>query len=558
MTRSLACNHALSYTKSMITAQKTTPILFENTLDPKDQEIQRLMETNQQLIELNHRLMQLSQASAEEISWLKERIETLNRLIFGPKKIKVIPVDGQLYFPGMDPKDLPPAPPPESSAPVKPHQRKKPVRSGIHSLQIPANCPVEQTIIDLPEEEKTDPETGERLVKIGEVATRQLAYKSGYYFVKETVRYKYAAPSREEAGVMIAAPPECIIPKCRADESLLAEIVTREYADHLPLYRLSEIYSRDGVQISRQLMSQWILQLGKILTPLYKLMWVRIISSKNIFIDETPVKLQVKGKGKLQTGFMWILVGGPEINPAYRIFRFFNDRAHAHALEMVEGFSGSLHSDKLEVYQKLGRSDGIIWHPCWEHAKRKFQEMVSGDLKFRDWIISKIQQLDLIEREAWEVNEVDRLEMRKTREEPLIDEMIAAVKDKVENGFCLPKSKYREALNYIYGLIPYLKNYLYHPFAHMNNNVAERAVRPLAIGRKNWLFVGSEKGGEATATLLSLVQTCRALGINPQEYLEDIMRRFLNHPINRLEELLPDNWQKAQEKKAASKPLHER
>lgn len=536
MTHSLAYNHALRYHESMIITKNPTQNSSETAADPKDQEIRLLK---------------------EEISWLKEQIESLQRLVFGPKKVKVIPNDGQLYFPGMGPKDFqPPAP---EKKPVKSHERKQPVRNNQHSLQISENYPVEQRIIDIPEEEKIDPETGEQLVKIGEEVSRQLAYQSGHYLVIETVRYKYASPSREEAGVVIAPPKDSIIPKSRADESLLAEIVTRKYADHLPLYRLSEIFSRDGVQISRQLMSQWILKLGKTLTPLYELMWERILESRNIFIDESPVKLQVKGKGKLQTGFMWVLAGGrQESNPPYRIFRFFKNRAHDHALEMVEGFSGSLHSDKLEVYQKLAKREEIIWHPCWEHAKRKFQEMVAGDLNFRDWIVGKIQSISLLEQEAWKLQQLERVEFRKAREGPLIDEIIAAVKDKVENGFSLPKSKYREALLYIYGLIPYLKNYLYHPYAHMNNNVAERTIRPLAIGRKNWLFVGSENGGEASAVLFSLVQTCRELGINTKDYLEDVMRRFLDHPINRLEELLPDNWLKAQEKKSTSKPLHQR
>jgi transposase len=534
----------------MITAENPAQNISENTADSKDQEIRHLAETIERLTKLN-------QASAEEITWLKEQIATLQRLVFGPKKIKVVPKDeGQMYIPGCDPKDF--QPPVQEKKTVKTHERKKPVRSNLHSLNIPEDCPVEKTIIDLPEEEKIDSETGEPLVKIGEEATRQLAFKSGYYFVKETIRYKYASPSREEAGVSIPPVQDSIIPKCRADESLLAEIVTRKYADHLPLYRLSEIFSRDGVQISRQLMSQWILKLGSIFTPLYNLMWERILSSGNVFIDETPVKLQVKGKGKLQTGYMWIIVGGQEANPPYCLFRFFTNRAHIHAEEMIKGFSGSLHSDKLDIYQKLGRRDEIIWHPCWEHAKRKFQEMVAGDLKFRDWIVEKIQLLAVLEREAWELNETERVLFRKAREGPIIDEIIAAVKDKYENGFYLPKSKYREALYYIYGLIPYLKNYLNRPYARMDNNIAERALRSLTIGRKNWLFVGSEDGGMASAVLLSLVQTCRRLGINPREYLEDIMRRFLNHPINKLDELLPDNWLKNREKKVASKPLHER
>jgi transposase len=546
VTRILALKATLKYTGGMITVENEPQILPAETLDEKDKETLRLME--------------LLKKSHEEISWLKEQIATLNRMIFGPQKIKPVGGDpAQMYFPGFNPNDATTPAAPTASQPVTTtYTRKKPVRSGINGLQIPEDCPVERTIIDLSEDQKVDPETGESLMKIGEVVTRRLAYRPGSFFVKETVRYKYASMSREESGVAISAVPDSIIPKSRADESLLAEIITRKYADHLPLYRLEEIFSRDGVHISRQLMSQWIIRLGMIFSPLYKLMWARILASGNVFIDETPVKLQVQGKGKLQTGFMWVLVGGLGPNPPYRIFRFFNNRAHEHAREMVKGFSGSLHSDKLEVYQKLGQSPNIIWHPCWEHAKRKFQEMIAGDLEFRDWIVAKIQLLALLEREAWEMDEVERLIFRKARESPIIDEIIKAVTDKVQNGFYLPKSKYREALYYIYGLIPFLKNYLDRPYARMDNNTAERAIRPLAIGRKNWLFVGSEDGGEASATLFSLVQTCRGLGINPNDYLEDIMLRFLDHPINKLEELLPDNWARDRGIIIISKPLHVR
>lgn len=137
-----------------------------------------------------------------------------------------------------------------------------------------------------------------------------------------------------------------------------------------------------------------------------------------------------------------------------------------------------------------------------------------------------------------------RLKIRQEKEIPIIDGIIQLVKDRLNNGFCLPKSKFKESLHYFMGLIPYLKNYAYNGFARLDNNVAERAIRPLVIGRKNWLFLGSEEGGEAAAVILSLVQTCRGLNINPREYLEDVMRRLMGHNFQKIYELLPQNWSK--------------
>ena len=148
----------------------------------------------------------------------------------------------------------------------------------------------------------------------------------------------------------------------------------------------------------------------------------------------------------------------------------------------------------------------------------------------------------MLERVAWSRSEEERLRIRKEKEVPIIDRLIKAIKNKLVNGKILPKSKLKEALGYFFGLIPYLKNYTEYAWARLDNNVAERAVRPLAIGRKNWLFVGSEEGGEAAAIALTLIQSCRALGVNPREYLEDVMRHLMAHNFQKLDELLPDNW----------------
>ena len=216
------------------------------------------------------------------------------------------------------------------------------------------------------------------------------------------------------------------------------------------------------------------------------------------------------------------------------------------AADLLEGYRGVVHSDKYAAYETLANKKLIIWCPCWSHIRRKFFDAESGDQTFRQWILRKIKYLFMLEKVAWARSESERLRIRQEKEIPIIDEMIKVIKEKLINGKILPKSKLREALGYFSGLIPYLKNYTQHAFARLDNNVAERAIRPLAIGRKNWLFVGNEDGGEAAAVILSLVQSCRAIGVNPREYLEDVMCRLMSHSSQKLNELLPDQWIKSQ------------
>jgi len=241
------------------------------------------------------------------------------------------------------------------------------------------------------------------------------------------------------------------------------------------------------------------------------------------------------------------LVGGKAADPPYRIYDFCTDRRYYNAAELLKDYHGVLHSDKYGAYETLANKKQFTWCPCWAHVRRKFIETESGDLPFRDWVLSQINDLFMFEKQAWAMSEEERLRIRQEKEMPIIDGLIVAIKDKLINGKVLSKSKFKEALGYFCGLIPYLKNYTQHAYARLDNNVAERAVRPLAIGRKNWLFVGNEVGGEAAATILTLVQSCRAIGANPREYLEDVMRRLMAHNSQKLQELLPDQWLKARQ-----------
>lgn len=475
-----------------------------------------------------------------KIAYLEEQIEWFKRQIFGQKAEKFVDnkKNGELYFEGFE--KLAPVPSEKKTIPA--HERSKRKPDGKDKIVLPADLPIESQFIDLPEEDKICPETGIPLVKIGEETTFKLAHKPGSYFIKQIIRPKYANPQRSEEGVSIANLPESLLNRCQADESLLADILVKKFADHLPLYRQSEIMKRDGIHISRQTLCQWVLRTGTALKPLYNEMIDRILESENVFYDETPIQMLSPGKGKTHQAYMWVLVGGKSSSPAYRIYDFQLNRCHHHAAKMLEKYHGVLHSDKYGAYETLANAKKLTWCPCWSHIRRKFFEAESGDPKFRDWVLRQIRYLFMFEKVAWARSEEERLRIRQEKEIPIIDQLIEAIKKRLVDGAILPKSKFKEALGYFCSLIPHLKNYTKYAYARMDNNVAERAVRPIAIGRKNWLFVGNEDGGEAAAVIFSLIQTCRGLEVNPREYLEDVMRRLMSHNSQKLHELLPDQW----------------
>ena len=493
-----------------------------------------------------HLLEQIS-IRDNEIRNLKEQLEWFKRQIFGKRSERIVSDlnSQQLVFDGFESQKAQE----EEKKAVTAHTRKKPQRNGQDKITLSDDLPVKTTVLDIPEEQKVCQETGLPLIQIGVEISHKLAHEPGSFYIKEIIRPKYANPRKEEAGILTASLPDSLLPKCRADESLLAEIVTRKFADHLPLYRIAEILKRDGIGISRKLLSQWVVRSANALKPLYNEMLKRVLSSENIYIDETPVKLLETEKCK--QAYMWVVVGGNDANPAYRIYSFKEDRCHNNVLDILKNYRGGLHSDKYAAYQKLAEQKVVTWFPCFSHIRRKFFEAEAGDPEFRQWILMKIRHLFMLERVAWARSPDERLKIRQEKEIPIIDALINKIKGRLLDGKILPKSKLKEAMGYFCSLIPYLKNYTEHAFARLDNNIAERAVRPLAIGRKNWLFFGSPDGGEAGAILFSLVQTCRGMGINPREYLEDIMRRIMFHSNQKLYELLPDNWLESRLQKSA-------
>jgi transposase len=486
---------------------------------------------------------------AAQIEKLRNRIRLLEKALFGPRSERLIDCAAQLEFEGML-KELeetaaelekqeenvePPAP-----APAKKRRRRR----NLQDL-IPEDLPEEQIVIDLKPEEKVDDETGEPLVRIGEERVVKLAYTPGSYRRRVYVYPKYAVPGRTLCGVKQAPAPDFAIPGGIYDESFLAAVVFDKCAMHLPLYRQAERLNSLGIDISRQSLSHLYIRTAGVFSPLYEAMKADILARGVIFTDDTPVNLQVKGRGKTVTGRMWVYVGGGT-GPPYRVFEFTVDRSKKRPIQFLNGFRGYIHADAYKGYDDLFAQDGVHECACWMHVRRKFLEAVDAPCELREEILRLIRMIYRYERVLRGKPDEIVVAVRRERTAAIIDRIFERTRDALTDGEILPGSAFAAAIGYMHNLGDTLRTFLGDARLRPDNGESERAIRPLAIGRKNWLFAGSKRGGDATGILLSLIQTCRAMDIDPFVYLEDVLRRINGHPANRIAELLPGNWTRAE------------
>ena len=486
----------------------------------------------------------------EEILRLKERIKWLERALFSSRSERVIsthPDQGEFedLLAELEDlsKELGQSEQIQDSKPKMKKQRKK--RRSLDEL-IPEDLPREEIIIDVPENERTCPQTGKPFKRIGEEVTEKLAFKPGSYFVKRYIRPKYAHPTDSSYGVLCEPMINCAIPGSSFDESFTAAIGVDKCAYHLPIYRQQERMRNAGIEISRQTLSQHYMRGPLSLKPVFELMKKKILEGKYIFTDDTSVKLQVKGKSKTVTGRMWIYISGGE-KPAYTVFDFTVNRKAEHTVEFLKNFEGYVHADAYSGYDVLFKNENITECACWMHVRRKFYEAEDGPVEYREEILKLIQNLYRYERVLSKAKPEDRLKHRKEKIEPIINKIFKKTNNLLTDSqyTILPRSKIRQAITYLLNQKEALKTFLTDPYVKPDNGTSERAIRPLAIGRKNWLFAGSKNGGEATAIWLSLIQTCRAMDINPFAYLDDVLRKI--NATSDIESLLPDRWKAHQQ-----------
>ncbi|MDP9179461.1 MAG: IS66 family transposase [Gemmatimonadota bacterium] len=366
-----------------------------------------------------------------------------------------------------------------------------------------------------------------------------------------------AAPPQQPvptARVVIAAPkPAMPIAKGLPGPGLLAHLIVSKYVDHLPLYRLERSYERQGVFLPRSTLCDWLLACGQLLLPLYQVLVARVLQSLALHTDDTPVKLQDTKTHLLSTARLWAYLG--DAGHPFNVFDFTVNRKRDGPQSFLASYHGYLHADAFGGYDCLYLPDPrttqarIIEVACNAHARRKFYEARTSDAVYAHTALAYYQELYELERVAKEFSEPQRLQLRQELSVPILDKFrvwIDAAYEKV-----LPKSPMAEALGYARNNWTALVRYTEAGYLAIDNNVAEREMKRIAIGRKNWLFIGSPQGGQAAAVLMSFTSTCKRLRVEPWAYLQDVLSRLPTTPAEQVGELAPDKWQAAQRARQA-------
>jgi transposase len=473
---------------------------------------------------------------------LRTRLDQLLRRLYGPKSEKVSktpslfedePSDGET---GDNALSL--TTPSESEPGAGDALKKR--RHGRRRL--PRDLPRQRIEHDLSDSEKLCPCCHSVRLRIGEEITERLDYKPASLFVVEHIRPKYACPGCQGQLAVTPVPPEPL-PKAIAASGLLAQIITAKFADHLPLHRLEGILARHGVELSRSTMCDWLAGCADVLWPIYERMCVRVRASKVIHTDDTPVPVLDRKLDRTRTGRIWVYFG--DANNPYVVYDATPSRSRDGPQSFLKKYTGYLQADAFGGYDGL-YSTGATEVACWAHARRKFHEAKDSDSRLSLEMLALVRRLYDVERQAKELElERDkRLSLRQRESVPVLD----AIKQWLDSkrGSVLPKSPLGTAITYATNQWAALNVYVTDGDLAIDNNAAERALRGVAVGRKNWLFWGSDAGGKTAAVLTSLVASCKRHGIDPWCYLSDVLARVPSHPADRVAELLPDIWATAQ------------
>jgi hypothetical protein len=335
-------------------------------------------------------------------------------------------------------------------------------------------------------------------------------------------------------------PPEAL-PKSAAAPGLLAQVITAKFADHLPLHRLEGILARQGVVLARSTMCDWLAGCAEALRPIYDVMCERVRRSKVVHTDDTPVPVLDRELDRTRTGRIWVYLG--DANNPHIVYDATPGRSRDGPQSFLKDFKGFVQADAFGGYDGL-YATGAREVACWAHARRKFVEAEPSDSRLSLEAIALIRRLYDVERRAKALGSDDRLSLRQRESVPAL-RAIGEWLDARRAG-ALPKSPLGVAITYATNQWAALNVYATDGDLAIDNNAAERALRGVAVGRKNWLFWGSDAGGKTAAVLTSLTATCKRHGIDPWSYLSDVLTRLPSYPAGRVAELLPDVWAQAQ------------
>ena len=392
---------------------------------------------------------------------------------------------------------------------------------------------------------------GQAFKRIGEEVSEQLDCVPAQFFVLRHIRGKYVCACCQ---TIAAAPmPAQIIDKGIPAPGLLAQVVIAKHDDHLPLYRQEEIYARSGVHIPRSSMAQWVGICGVRLMPLADALREFILTHCVIHADETPVSLLAPGRGKTRRAYVWVYRTTNFVAQRAVLFDFCTSRGGEHPRRVLEGFGGTLVTDDYSGYFGL-QAQGVVAALCWAHARRKlFEAHELNGSAIAGQAVTLIAKLYEIEREARELEPEARWRLRQQRSRPVADALHAWLTEQRQK---LAKTDATaKAIDYSLSNWRALTRYLDDGNVPIDNNAAENAVRPLVVGRKNWLFVGSQQAGERAAVVMSLIESAKLNGHDPWAYLKDVFERLPTLKHRDLEQLLPHNWRPANDAAAPATML---
>lgn len=461
---------------------------------------------------------------------LKAQLAELRRLVFGRKSERFIPAaDGQTsLFEAEDEHgedvEQPTTQRVSYDREVRTKEKQKPVRA-----LLPAHLPREEELI-----EPADWEEG--MKKIGEEVTEILEHIPGRLYVRRIVRPKYV--KGKEDGVKVASLPSLPLPKSNAGPGLLACIQVNKWVDHLPFYRQIAMFKREGVTLSDSTFNSWFNATARLVEPLYEALVKEVQSQDYLQADETPIRVQDHHQQEgTHQGYHWVYHA-----PKAKLvaFDYQPSRSRAGPAHFLRPFKGYLQTDGYVAYDELDKGGEITRLACMAHARRYFEKALQNDRKRAEHALGVIQSLYAVERKAKEDPKFDLLTLRQQKAVPILKEWKKWL-DKQQSQLT-PKSSIGTAVNYTLNLWNRLIRYTQDAELLIDNNLIENTIRPLAIGRKNYLFAGSHDAAQRAAMFYSFFATCKLHEVNPYLWLKDVLERIMDTPVNKVDRLLPHKW----------------